>query len=245
MNRVEKLIRIMQKPDLVRALLKGTPASLEHVEAIGPLGLKTCIDIGANRGQFSVLCESLFPGIRIHAFEPQKDCALQCEKVLPAGARVYTCALGAANTDREFFLTGKRDSSSILPPGEGQMTAYGVNLSHTETVREQRLDDVLKDAVLDGPTVMKLDVQGYELEVLRGATHTLRQVDFVYLEGSFVELYKGQALVTEIICFMTAAGFRLRGVYNNSFTPQFGDTQADFLFDRDTAFDGALGIAAQ
>ena len=61
---------------------------------------------------------------------------------------------------------------------------------------------------------MKVDVQGYELEALRGCEDLLHRFEFAIVECSFLELYEGQALAHEIIQYLDAHGLVLRNVYN-------------------------------
>jgi hypothetical protein len=78
---------------------------------------------------------------------------------------------------------------------------------------------------------MKIDVQGAELAVLQGCD-SLDEIDWIYVELSFVGLYQGQPLCDEIIGYLGEHGFRLAGVFNQVRTAAFGPTQADFLFCR-------------
>ena len=96
---------------------------------------------------------------------------------------------------------------------------------------------ILKDRVLNQPIkrpcLLKIDVQGYELNVLRGGTKTLHEVDVALIECSFVELYEGQALAGQVISFMAEAGFRLAGVHHMAYSFDGSSIQADFLFRRE------------
>ena len=85
---------------------------------------------------------------------------------------------------------------------------------------------------LPGPRLLKIDVQGFELEVLRGAGESLVLVDQVFVECSFVELYDGQALADEVVCYLRDAGLRLVGVYGVVTSANGSSLQADFLFQR-------------
>ena len=79
--------------------------------------------------------------------------------------------------------------------------------------------------------LLKLDVQGYELQVLKGAVQTLKSCSHVYVECSEVALYDGQALRAEVEAFLVGQGFKLTGRYN----PSMADgrlIQADYLFSR-------------
>ena len=69
------------------------------------------------------------------------------------------------------------------------------------------LDDVSGASALEGPVLLKVDVQGYELEVLRGGAQTLARSEVVLLEVSLLEYNQGAPLMPEVVAFMNAAGF--------------------------------------
>lgn len=100
----------------------------------------------------------------------------------------------------------------------------------TQTVRVGRLLDFLAEEAIRSPALLKLDVQGFELEALRGCEDLLHRFAWVYAECSFCELYAGQALADEVIAWLRARGFRLSGLYNMSYDPEGRAVQADFLF---------------
>src|SRR5262249_19001266 len=128
------------------------------------------------------------------------------------------------------FIASRLDSSSLLLLGSGQQAAYGVSLSAETTVAVARLDEFFQPWNLARPTLLKLDVQGAELQVLRGAQRVLNLIDAIYCEVSFVELYATQPHAEEIVAYLGRAGFALRGAFNMSSTEKFGPTQSDFLF---------------
>ncbi len=78
--------------------------------------------------------------------------------------------------------------------------------------------------------MLKLDVQGFELAALQGCDDLIRNFKFVYVEASFVELYVGQALASELIRFLFDRGFSLLCVANLSYGRSQRPIQADFLF---------------
>jgi hypothetical protein len=83
---------------------------------------------------------------------------------------------------------------------------------------------------LNQPALLKIDVQGYELEVLKGCDSLLFAFQYIYLECSFVELYQGQALAGDVILYLLRRKLQLSGVYNQVKDSKGRPVQADFLF---------------
>jgi hypothetical protein len=92
---------------------------------------------------------------------------------------------------------------------------------------------------LAGPVLLKIDVQGFELAVLRGAAGLLAVAQWIYVELSFVELYSGQPLAPAVIRFLDHHGFEMSGAFNMSEGPNGEAVQADFLFTRARRTDGS------
>lgn len=217
-------------PSFWPALAKGVMPAVEHIGAIKRLAPRTLIDIGANKGQFSLMARYLFPSIEIQAFEPL-DRELQIYRsLIGRRAQLHATALGDVTGSANFFVTARADSSSLLEPDLGQEKAYGIRTKASMLVPVARLPEIIDVETFKRPILMKLDVQGAELEVLMGAEQILRFIDAIYCEVSFVELYKGQPRATEIIQYLAQRQFELRGVFNMSTTKEYGPTQADLLF---------------
>jgi FkbM family methyltransferase len=203
---------------------------VEHLQALAWVDVGSIIDVGANKGQFSLAARSLFPDVEIHAFEPLETEFKIFKSVVAGPVKHYAVALGAEPTEAKFYVTSRPDSSSLFKPGADHERLAGVMVSSSKTVRVVRLDDAIDIRTLAPPVLMKLDVQGGELDVLKGAVNLLPFVDSIYTEASFVSLYEQQPLASEIIAFLAEHGFALRGVFNHSVAPDFGPIQADFLF---------------
>ena len=206
--------------------------AVEHIGALSSIKPRTVIDVGANKGQFSLVAHYLFPDAKIHAFEPLESERRIYQSVISGPVQIQSIALGAEKGTANFFVASSADSSCLLAPGKGQEAAYGVGLSSTTTVSVDRFDNVMSTTELVAPVLLKLDVQGAELQVLRGSEGILPHVDAVYCEVSFVELYERQPKASAIVSFLDRHGFTLSGVFNLSVTRKFGPTQADFLFRR-------------
>ena len=93
------------------------------------------------------------------------------------------------------------------------------------------LDSMVAERI-QRPCLLKVDAQGGELEVLDGAQAVLAQVDVAYVECSFVEFYRGQALADQVIEALLHRGLRLSGVYSLVRDVTGHCLQADLLFRR-------------
>jgi FkbM family methyltransferase len=209
--------------------------AVEHISALKRLSVGSVIDVGSNKGQFSLVIRHLFPDAEIHAFEPLENERRIFQSVVTDPVKQYPMALGATSGEATFYLTSRADSSSLLRPANAQETAFGVTLSSSTTVPVARMSDIIDVSDLSPPVLLKLDVQGGELDVLKGAVDILPLIDSIYTEASFISLYQHQPLAGDITTFLSQHGFIFRGVFNISSAPDLGPAQADFLFLRSHA----------
>jgi len=102
-----------------------------------------------------------------------------------------------------------------------------------EKVKVVRLDDFVKENDLPLPNVVKMDVQGYEDQVILGATRILQKVECIMIEMSFQPLYQGQPLFDEIYQLLISKGFTFAGNMDDLFSPLVGSIlQSDGIFNR-------------
>jgi len=145
----------------------------------------------------------------------------------------HQAAIGPEAGDATIHVSAADDSSSLLPISAIQERLYpGTGEVGTETIKVGRLSDFVSAEEIESPALLKLDVQGFELEALRGCEDLLDRFAYVYAECSFVELYSGQALAHDVIEWLRERGFRLIGVYHMSYDRNGRAVQGDFLFCR-------------
>lgn len=234
MKKIAKLFSIVaaRNPLWFKALCNGVGAGGEHVDVLRNLNCRAVVDIGANRGQFALAARHCFPEAKIISFEPLGGPAKLFERVLgkDPDVRLHRIAIGPEKSDAIIHISGRDDSSSLLPISNIQERLFpGTGEVRTEKIKVGRLADFISANDITAPALLKLDVQGYELDVLTGCQDLLDRFAYVYVECSFVELYEGQALADEVIAWLRERGFRFQGVYNVSYDPKGLAVQGDFL----------------
>ena len=235
--KARKLAGIIAVPAWRAALRRHrVAAGVEHARVLRNLGpLRTVVDVGANRGQFALAARHVFPHAQIISFEPLTGPAALWRAVFAGDgrARLIDAAIGPEPGEAEIHVSARDDSSSLLPITARQNALFpGTAEAGTATIRVVRLADALPAADIEAPALLKLDVQGFELQALAGCEALLDRFAWVYVECSFVELYAGQAFADEVIAWLREHGMRLAGVYNMSYDRDGRALQADFLFGR-------------
>lgn len=123
----------------------------------------------------------------------------------------------------------------MLPISAGQARHFpGTGEVGTARVRVRRIDEVLIQKDIFRPSLLKVDVQGFEAEVLRGAEGILPCIDEALVECSFEPLYDGQTLADRVIRWLDERGLVLRGIYSPSYGRDGRSLQADFHFLRES-----------
>lgn len=187
-------------------------------------------------GQFAVASAKLFPDVRVHSFEPVPDCAAELRKTV-AGLEtvtVYPLALGEEAGEARLRVNAYTHASSFLPVTRTHRETFPeVRESGEVSVEVSTLDLVFAGVELRGPVLLKLDVQGFEADVIRGGPETLKRVDYVVLEASFRRMYEGEPLFTEIVRLMEDHGFGFKRPVGWLTAPGTGEVlQMDALFAR-------------
>ena len=236
MVKVGKLAAILKLPYYrARMFRHGVAAGVEHAPVLNGLDCRTVVDIGANRGQFALVTRHCQPLARVFSFEPLHAAAATFRAVFADDDRVtlHEVAIGPVPGNATIHISRRDDSSSLLPITATQVALFpGTAEVATAIVRVAPLREFIPAAKIEAPALLKVDVQGYELQALRGCEDLLNRFAYVYAECSFMELYAGQALADEVIAWLRERGFKLRGVHNMDYDRGGRAIQADFLFAR-------------
>lgn len=236
MNKVKKTWLILKNPCYRRAFLRhGVAAAVEHEPLLQRIGeeLATVVDVGANRGQFALIAGAYAPKARIYSFEPLVEAIEVFRHVFheQPNVTVHNYAIGLESSETLMHISQADDSSSLLPISDLQASLFpGTAERSVRSVSVRSLAEAFDTTKIRQPALLKIDVQGYELEVLKGCADLLASFKYVLVEGSYVELYQGQALVDEIITHMDRSGFVLVDRQNLQCNKQKAPVQADFFF---------------
>jgi FkbM family methyltransferase len=234
LGKFRKLIRCISTSSYRRALLEHrVAAAIEHEAVLMPLACQTIIDVGANRGQFALVARRCFPKARVISFEPLHGPASRFRAVFAneEGTVLNIAAIGPSRGEAIIHISRRDDSSSLLPITPTQTRMFpGTGEQSTTMVQVGRLQDFVGSDEILAPALLKLDVQGFELQALEGCESLLGRFAYVYAECSFIELYQGQALAGEVIAWLAERGFRSQGTYNTVADKRGKPVQADFLF---------------
>jgi FkbM family methyltransferase len=185
-----------------------TRAFLEGLAARG-FAPASVLDVGAHRGEWSRTARAVFPGARFVLVEPQLEWAGDLERFCaeaaagPAGAEWIAAAAGAEAGERVMAVDPAGGGPSLLPGAAGA-AAMG---AEARTVPVVALDSLYAGGARPLPELVKIDVEGMELEVLRGASTLLGVAELFVIEAALFRYRPEQATFVELVAWMAERGY--------------------------------------
>lgn len=184
-------------------------------------GIDCVLDVGANVGQYHDFLRNqvLYHG-PIVSFEP----VARNLEVLKQRARrdpswtIEGYALGAEAGTQTINVTAETEFSSFLPPDYSKLPRVERfnTVDHAETVEVKTLDEVflrLQDSLKFRRVYLKLDTQGYDIQVLRGGLRALPEICALQTEASLIGIYEGMPSYLDAIKFLGDHGFDVTGFF--------------------------------
>jgi len=180
--------------------------------------VETVFDVGGCYGVVARKFEEIFPAAHIFSFEPNGESFQILQKNVTGAPRITPINLGAyyEQTKMTLHLNAVPGSSSLLRRPDGGTTYHNPIAVHAraEDVDLVRLDDWAARSGIKRVDVLKLDIQGSELNALKGCTGFLPQTRVVYSEVQFHPVYQGACLLDEVWSFLRGYGFTLFQLYS-------------------------------
>jgi len=219
----------------IRRYSPRNDADLRRLRILETNCVDLVLDVGANVGQYGTkLRESGYSG-RIVSFEPgcRAFAVLQDRAAADPGWRCERLVLGDHAGPARLSIANNLASSSLLDITELHLVAAPeARTVGTEEVLVRTLAEVLPNLIDETERpFLKVDVQGYELSVLRGAEDWMARILGAEIELSLTPLYRGQPLFREVLDFLEAADLALASLEPGLSDPRTGRLlQMDGLF---------------
>lgn len=209
--------------------------AFQRVRYLRDAGIEAVVDVGANAGQYGTALRADGYRGRLLSIEPLASAFVELARCATRDPLwdCVRCGLGDRAGDAVLGVSDNGFSSSLLPILDSHVEAApDSRVQRAQKVRLRTLDSVMGEwGHQVGPIALKLDVQGYEAQVLRGASGTLPTVEFLEIELSLVPLYEDQVLYTEMIEDVRALGYSLVNVETGFCDPRTGRVlQVDGIF---------------
>ena len=198
------------------------------------MGIRTVLDVGANVGSFTKMISTILDNINIYAFEPLADCytALVKNTEQLENVTCLNCALGDTNSESSIYHNEFSPSSSLLKMKELHKDIFPQTKNvFNEKIKIRKLDSFGNEINWAHKILLKIDIQGFELNVLKGADSSLKKIDIIIVEVLFVELYENQTRFDDIYKFLYERNFSYQGNFN-----QVADTKTGRIIYADAIF---------
>lgn len=176
-------------------------------------------DVGANKGQSIEVFMRLFPTSTIYSFEPNESLYKKLKEQYKNNANVhlYCAALGSKEEIKKFSIYKTTELSSFHEVSDNELNPFkDEQVDKIVSSEVWTFDHFLINKGISHIDLLKIDTQGYEMEVIFGATSALTKglVQHLYLELNFIDLYKDQSNPLRIIEFLLDRGYGLVGLYD-------------------------------
>lgn len=201
------------------------PLGLERLRQNG-FNPQHIFDVGAYQGDFASLCFQLWPKTKVTCFEVLEKPSERIRAIAKSNdnLRLIPCLLGATVCSQVSFNVAETASSVLLerehPIGERSMFP----MKTVDSMVIENIDD-------KAPDFLKMDVQGYELEVLKGSVNTLHRLQVILAEVNFLDIHQDIPLLADMVRWLADRGWAAYDICGLVRRPlDQALWQADFLF---------------
>lgn len=193
-------------------------------------------DVGAYDGRSALEYLKVFPKSKIYSFEPTKKSFEKLNKNfgIHSNITIFNTALSDFKGETDFYINNSGLTNSLLKLSDTRINNEVFNLKEktTEKVVVTTLDFFSEEMNIDKINILKIDVQGAELKVLKGAEALLKdkRIDALFIEVEFIKLYADQPLFHDISSFLYQYDYHLYSLYNLTSSKEGQMVYGDALF---------------
>jgi len=226
---LKRLIRLFFNYELIKT--KKAPNLESLLRVILKKDIANFFDVGANIGQFiKKIRKSGFDG-KIYAFEPISTNFEKLKNLKDKNLECYQNGFGIKNQNIEINVTSGTDLSSILEPNKQGSKLLGdkINIVRKEIIQIKRFDSFF-DPKKHLNNLLKIDTQGYDLNVLKGASSILKNINYILIETSFIKIYKNSPDFYEVNQYLNDNNFYLTNIYPLSKNKDGSIVECDCLY---------------
>jgi FkbM family methyltransferase len=212
----------------------GTLLGVHLWKLFRQLDINVVIDVGARLGEYGLWLRRNGYSGQIFSFEPVNENFTALTQRAARDDRWATrrTALGREEGEADINVAARTDFSSFLQPTAYASQTFGSapEIAGTERVPVKRLDAIFSELLASVPkprVYLKLDTQGWDLEVLRGASGCLTQIGALQTEISVLAVYEGMPTMAESLDYLSSIGFALSGLFPVSVDEQLRAVEFD------------------
>lgn len=225
---IKKILRPLVPNKLIEFLKQnlGVPNQRSSFLRLKSLGFdpKYILDIGAYEGNWAEEVHSYFPSAKIMMIEGQTEKQILLNDKIKKNPLLSSRIALLGSEEREVEFNIYETASSVYK--EDNETGAKI-----KKIMLELLDNVVSGTPFVSADLIKIDTQGYELEILKGGINTLKNAQVILLEVSFIDIYRDSPLASDILFFMKTNGFVLYDICSLMRRP-FDKAlfQSDFMF---------------
>ncbi len=181
--------------------------------------INTIFDVGANIGQMSMQFQKDFPDSKIYSFEPVKSTFNKLSNRFAKNTNVFTINLALGLNEGTQHISLYPDNLSVLNSLKHENTNVN-DILIKEVINIDTLDNFFEKNQIGNIDILKIDVEGSEMDVLKGAEQTIKNklVNFILIEVGMCDFNKRHIKISEMIDYLNQKGFLFFCLYDISNT---------------------------